>query len=422
VPSAGLVRALRAELAPVECGDVLVNPIVEKPPVGLVADLRDALMGLGYAAEAARLVRTPPKLDPPHDKARVQAFVEGPLKQWIEGQAKAIYSVSLHGSSLSGYGKGVVAVEAGLADLRFVEVAREAPIPEELGKDPELKDAYYGSLEQALEPRKRRGRDAALVGLRKLAEIGIVNDPRVSRARHLLSELYAGRRIDALDSLLLPRLPAADPKTDDEKLAELLPTFYAGFVLAEAPVGESALLRSLIEQGLPAEARRRLVKSLKLSADTRRYLARAQVNLAQRYWLTQELAAAAHTLERQKAKGIPRGDVDLTMALSKALEGGPKDAADMMLNGPHLAQGVGNVAELDALGKRKGELGGMALFDAARLLEIARPENADAAYFEGIATRYESAAKLLTDPKQKADATERGKAARETAKAVPATH
>jgi len=64
----------------------------------------------------------------------------------------------------------------------------------------------------------------------------------------------------------------------------------------------------------------------------------------------------------------------------------------------------------------------MALYDAARLLEIARTQGADAAYFDGIAERYEKAAKLLTDPKQKADATERGKAARETAKAIPTSH
>lgn len=411
----GFVRALRAELAPVECGDVLTDPVSSHPPPGLDPELRDALMGLGLAAQAARLVRTPPRLEPPFDKARVESFVRGALGQWIEGQAKAIYSVSLRGSSLTGYGKGVVAIEAGLADLRFVDVARSAPIPAELEKDPELKDAYYSALEQALDPRKQRGRDAALVGLRKLAELGIVHDPRVDRARRLLSELYAGRRIDALDSLLLPPLAAPVSVTTEQKLAERLPTFYARLLLGNTNPAEPTLLRALLERGLWPAARDRVEKTPKLAAESRRLLARAELLLGQRYWQADRFAKAEALLGGAKLPPALAGEAELVVALAKALRSGPKDAAEMMLEGPHLPKGVGDVAALDELGKRKGPLGGMALFDAARLLEIAHPKGADAAYFIGVAERYEAASKLLTDAGQKSYAIDHARAARDTA-------
>lgn len=415
---AGLPRALRAELAPTECGDVLVEPYLAKPPAGLAPELRDALMGLGFAARAARLVREPPKLTAPFSKERVNQFVSGPLKTWIEGQAKAIYSVSLHGSNLEGYGKAVVAVEAGLADLRFVDVARTAPVPEDIAKDTELKDAYYGALEQALESRKNRGRDAALVGLKKLAEVGVINDPRVARARKLLSEVYSGRRIDALDTLLVPALAAAAPKTDAERLATLLPTAYAGLALGNEKTSEAPLLRALIERGLPRTARSKLEAEKAPSAESRRLLARALFSLGQRYWRAADFTAAEAAFAASKPTGAAKNEAELLLALTTALAGGPKDAAAMMSRGPELPKGVGDVAKLDALGKGKGERAGMALFDAARLLEIARPVGADAAYFKGIAERYQRAAAELADAATKKDALDRAKAAEETASAI----
>ena len=415
---AGVARALRAELAPTACGDVLVEPFLAKPPPGLEPELRDTLMGLGFAARAARLVREPPRLTPPFGKARVNQFVSGPLKHWIEGQAKAIYSVSLHGSNLEGYGKAVVAVEAGLADLRFVEVARSAPVPDEMAKDAELREAYFGALEQALEPRKNRGRDAALVGLKKLAEAGVVNDPRVSRARKLLSEVYAGRRIDALDSLLLPELAPAPAKTDAERVAALLPTAYADRVLAGQKPGDAALLAALVARGLPKGYRTKLESDKALSPESRRLFARALFALGQRYWRAADFTAAEATLAGLKLAGTAKEEAELVGALCATLKTGPKDAAEMMLRGAQLPKGVGDVARLDELGKGKGNRAGLALFDAARLLEIARPAGADAAYFKAIAERYRRAAAELTDATRKSEALERAKAAEDTAAAV----
>ncbi|MCA9645112.1 MAG: hypothetical protein KC492_30690, partial [Myxococcales bacterium] len=63
---AGLMRALVAELSPIECADVLVEPAEGAPaPSG---EVREVLTGLGVAARLARLAGEPPSLEPPYDK------------------------------------------------------------------------------------------------------------------------------------------------------------------------------------------------------------------------------------------------------------------------------------------------------------------------------------------------------------------
>ncbi len=412
----GSIRALRAELGPVACGDAIVEPLLEHPPSGVPPLVRDALSGLGLAARASRLVQHPPKLAPPHDKDRVQEFVQGPLKKWIEGQAHAIEQISLNGSNLQGYGKGVVAVEAGLADLRFVEVARQAPVPDPIKKDPELEEAYFVTLEEALDPRKQRGRDAALVGLKKLAEAGVVADPRVGRARSLLSKLFSGRRIDALDSLLLPAPKVRTESSVEEKLGRRLPTFYFGLLVPEADAREPALLQALLERGLPESERKKLESAKQLSPETRILFARGLFALGQRYWRSSDFAQASKLLESAPKKG----DAALLSSLCRPLAGGPKDAAEMMLRGPLLPRGVADVASLDVLGKDKSALGGMALFDAARLLEIGTPPDADPSYWNKIAERYREASSRLVDAGERSDAQARAQGAAQTADAISA--
>ena len=105
--------------------------------------------------------------------------------------------------------------------------------PSPIAKSADLRNEYYGSLDQGLDPRKDRGRDAALVGLRELALVGVIHDRRVDRARGLLAHIYGGRRIDALDTLLLPAFPDRQPDSVEERLASRLPTFYAGLQASE---------------------------------------------------------------------------------------------------------------------------------------------------------------------------------------------
>jgi hypothetical protein len=410
---AGVVRALRVELIPTECGDVLAEPWIAGAPSGQRADLTDALRGLALAAQANRLVRDPPKLEPPYSKARVVEFTNGPLAAWIRRQAAAVHAVSLSGAALTGYGKAIVAVEAGLADMRFVEAARSVPLPDEFKSDTAAAEAYYAALDDALEPRKVRGRDAALVGMGKLAEVGVRADPRVQRARALLSTVYAGRRIDALDALLLPDLPPAKSSSPDERIASTVPTFYAPLLLPDLDATRPGLLRALIERGLPASARTAL-DGAKLAPEIGRLHARAIFELGRTYWRASDFAKSRELALRYKQAGA---ELPLLAAIGEVLAKGPRNAAEMIIGGPHLPSGIGQVAALEQAGKDNRSLEGFAAFDAALLLELARPQNADSKYFEDIAKRYGAAEKRLP-PEHRARAAERRRAAEQTAKAV----
>jgi hypothetical protein len=136
---AGALRALRADLAPIECGDAIVDPYLNakanakasanaaRAVTGLAGH---ALVGLSLAAKLARTAHAPPTMSAgTRDKAKVKAFVQGPLEAWMVEQATAIERLSAAGSGLSGYGRAVAAVEAGTADLRLVDDVRSAPLP-----------------------------------------------------------------------------------------------------------------------------------------------------------------------------------------------------------------------------------------------------------------------------------------------------
>jgi hypothetical protein len=412
----GALRALRIELLPTECGDVLAEPWLMRPAPGQRAEVTHALRGLALAARANRLVREPPKLDPPFDKSRVLAFLEGPLADWIRRQARAVHGVSLSGAALEGYGKALVAVEAGLADMRFVEVVRSAPVPDEIRKQKDLADVYFATLDESLEPRKTRGRDAALVGLGRLAEIGVISDPRVERARALLSEVYSGRRIDALDHLLLPAVPPVKPGSVDEQIVSRVPTFYAPLLVPKLDALQPSVLRALLERGLPAQTRAALDAG-KLAPETERLYARALFELGRTYWRAVDFSRARELAARQQRVAA---DMPLVAALSEILGRGPKNAAEMILSGPHLPSALAEVTPLDNVGKDSRSLAGYAAFDAALLQELARPAGANAAYFEEIARRYAQAAKQLP-PEHRARAADRARAARDTAKAVGET-
>jgi len=407
----GLVVALRAELAPPECGDYV---IADYPKTGSLGPaVRDTLLGLALGAQLRRLVRVPPELGPPYTKARVQAFIQGKMGDWVKAEAAAIGELARKGSRLGGHGKGIVAVEAGMADMRFVEVFRQVPLPEELQSDPELRDAYYSSLDQGLEPRKDRGRDAALVGLKMLGELGVLHDARVDQARALLSRLYNGRRIDALDGLLLPPLPKAEPKTVEQRLATTLPTFYADSVLKSADPNDAALLGALLTRGLPSSLRSRLDQA-ELGSEARVLYARGLFELGRTYWRAADFGRARAVARSRPGSGSePR----LLGALGLALEQGPKDAATMMLRGP-MPQGIGNVSELEALGRTRGEIAGLATYDAAFIRELVPPAQKDPAFFRDLAVRYGRAATLLTAPAEQKLARDRAAAASSTARAV----
>ena len=408
----GLVRTLRAELAPPGCADVLALPYLEPRRPELDRRIEDTLIALACAGRLSRLVQKAPELASPFDKARFMDFFQATLKPWIVTQAQAIHELSLAGAGLTPYAKGVVAVEAGLADMRFVSVVRQVPLPKEMSDDADVREAYYGALDEALEPRKARGRDAALVGLRELSNEGVVFDPRVSEARTLLSEVYSGRRIDALDKLLLPSLPALVVDNTDRKLASTLPTFYGGILLKDAAL-DSALLRALLERGLPPTLAVR-IDAKQLDDAGKSYLVRALLERGRRYFRAQDFADSA----RLSAQGGPGPEQALYHALASTLQNGPRDASDLLLGGPVLPAGTGQVGELDHLAGETGNPSApLAAFDAAYLRSLVPPPN-DAKFWDDLSKRFSLAERGLRDPDQKKRAHDASAAAKDTAKAL----
>jgi hypothetical protein len=392
-----------------------VTPLLESPPKGMSRDLESVMLGLVVSARLSRLLADPPKPDPPVTKERFRAFFAEVLTPWVLSQAAAVEKLSLAGARLSGYGRGIAAIAAGNADLRFVEMVREVPLPDEMKADKAVEGAYYAALDEALEPRKVRGRDAALVGLRAFAELGAVHDARVDRARELLTKLYSGSRVDALDRLLLPELEPPDLTRPELALAAILPTYYANELYPDAEPVDPKLVRAYLPRGLPAKLR------VKLDAPTaagqvRLLHARVLFESGQKYFRARDFQRAATLLEQEKLDEGGR----LLAALAKTLSNGPGDAAALMLKGPFLT-GTGDVSGLDAEAKKKGRLAGRAAFDAAYLLQLA-PKPEDPAFWDDIAQRFTQAGKLFrAGPKADAAAIPLAQGYAEAARATAAT-
>lgn len=418
---AGVLRALRAELGPEACADAIVTPTLQSPPKGMSPELEQVMLGLLVAGRLSRLLGDPPALEPPLTKERFHQYFGDKLVPWVLAQAAAVEKLSADAARLSGYGRGIGAIAAGNADLRFVEMVRAVPLPDEMKADKQVSDAYYGELDQALEPRKVRGRDAALVGLRAFAELGALNDPRVLRARTLLDKLWAGSRIDALDRLLLSPLPALDTSTAALALAARLPTFYAKLLLSDVDPTDPKVLRALLERGVPATARAKLAVA-PLPPPVRVLFARSEVELGRRYFRASDFKSARAVLGTQKTNDQGA----LLGALAQALENGPVDATELMLKGPFV-RGTGDVSGLDAEARRGGRFAGYAAFDAAVVLELA-PKPDDAAFWDDLAARFTKADKLLIGAvlpgaaSDAATAREHATAARATAAAVRSRH
>lgn len=419
LPAPGWAHALRAELAELECADVIAEEALASVP-NLRSDIGDALRGLALAAQLSRLVRDPPLIDAPTREV-FDVYFEQQLTPWIVAQARAVHRLSMAAARLRGYGRAAAAVEAGIADMRFVEVVRAVPLPTSMAADAEVSEAYYAALDQALEPRKARGRDAALAGLEELGSLGVLASPRVERARQLLSSLYGGRRIDALDALLLPSLPELAASSVEERLLRSLPVFYASMLLDDVDATDPRTLRAMLAQGLGERARQTLESSA-ISQETAALYARALVRLGQLYWRSSDFVAAARVANLSPLGGrAPSEEARLLSALAAALRNGPEDARQMMLEGPRHPEGLDDVQALEQLAREGGPLAGYAAFDAAHLQSLAPPllePRRAAEHWQRVATGFERAAKALPTPEEKARAHERARAARDIAGAV----
>lgn len=451
-----VLRALRAELAPAECGDELVSERLAPSEdsaesragapaaTGASVEVQETLLALALGARLRRLAVDPPAPPAADDKETLQAYFQETLFPWITEQSSAIHQLAERGARLGGYARGIVAVEAGMADMRFVEIARAVPIPREMREDAELRDTYYASLDEALEPRKRRGRDAALAGLRELAAVGVLEDTRLVAARGLLSRVYGGHRIDALDRLLLPTDPpaaqaaapsgsaapsgavpsgsaapssavpsgsAAAPARDAHsvQLAAQIPTFYVPWLLPEVET-DAELLSGFLRQGLPRSVRLDL-GSRTLDERTALLLARGHIELGRTYFAAEHFAQAQKLLQ-----GRSSDEARFLAALATALMAGPRDAVELLARGPRFADALGNLEGLDQIADSRGPFAGLARFDATYLRELVAPPE-DAAYWEKLAAGYDKAATALSSSEQK-EARARAEAARATARAI----
>jgi hypothetical protein len=402
--NAALNRALRADLAPVECADAIVDPLLQTLAAGPAAASTTSaanarlLVGFSLAGKLSRTASAPPALGTIREKEKVKAFVSGPLKAWLLEQSTAIELLSSGAAGLAGYARGVAAIEAGIAELRLVDRMRSAPVPATW--DPELKSIYEAALDEALEPRKKRGRDAALVGMSDFARIGIIRDARLDRARALLAKLYGGRRIDALDALMVPAPVVPPASTPNEAAIANIPTYWlesSDIAHAEDP----RFLANGVTRGL-----REHMKKLPAGApdEIRSPYAFARLAMGRVYWRRVDFVEAAYA-----AHGSSKPEDRLILALSLALAQGTNGAAEMMRAKAPAALDLRHTEALDALVAEGGPLAGMAAFDAAHLRALSPPEGTDAApYLRDVATRFRKAETLLTDPAQKKLAAQRG--------------
>lgn len=416
--SPAATRAQRADLAPVECADAIVDPLLLDASAGAGAKERPEhvrlLIGFSLAGKLARTASAPPAMGALRDKEKVKAFIGGPLKTWLLEQSTAIELLSSGAAGLSGYARGVAAIEAGIAELRLVDKMRSAPVPATW--DPELKAIYEAALDEALEARKKRGRDAALVGMSDFARVGILRDARLERARTLLTKLYGGRRIDALDGLLLPAAapglaaapggsivasaaaPVGAPTPPKEAALAAAPTFWLDTPELAAGSDPRTLSRGV------TRAMRDRFRELPdgggagaSSDDVRSAYARTRLDMGRVYWRRVDFVEAARA-----AKGSAKPEDRLVLAVALALAHGPNGAAEMMRAATPAALDLKHTEALDAVAAQPGPLAGMAAYGAAHLRSLSPPEGAEAAaYLQDVAARFRKAESLLGDAAQK---------------------
>jgi tetratricopeptide (TPR) repeat protein len=413
-----MIRILRAERAP-RCADTLVLPLVgshaarqEEVPT----HVRATLVGLGLAARLRRTVVDPPKSPNVESRGELEAYFAEQLFPWATEQSKAIFQMAREGSLLSGYARGVVAIEAGMADMRFVEMAREVPIPREMREDPEVAEIYYATLDEALEPRKNRGRDAALVGLAELSRVGIASSQRLDAARALIARVFAGNRMMALDSLVLPELPPCSESSDEEQIATRVESAHVAAVLSKKTPSRE-LSACLLHRGLPLFLERSLTSST-LASD-HALLGRGHFELGRTYFDAERFQKAEAALSRalDAEEGGPSLDgwaqASFFRSLAVALAAGPRDPVDLFRYGSRLPRPLGDLTLLDAVASATTELSPLAMFDGALLRELA-PEEGSPAFWQDLAKRYEVAGQGLEGTDRK-EARARALAAKQTA-------
>lgn len=395
----GLVRALRADLAPSHCADLMVDPYLAAHRT-MVSRASHVLVGLSLAAKLDRTGAGKPAMGDIVEKEKVKAFITGPLKTWIVEQATAIETLSSGAAGLGGYGRGIAAVAAGNAEMRLVEIIRTAPTPPRW--DPELKAVYQAALDEALEPRKKRGRDAALVGIADLAQSGGLQGKRTMDAFTLLTSLYGGRRILELTELMLPKPEIPSLATPLQRSLAVVAPYWIDVL--DLPLADESDRLVALSNGASLGMRAAFAApSPSPSPALRAAYARVRLGMGTLGWRRVDFVEAALAAKQGSAP-----EDRLVLAVALALAQGPNGAADMMRAPSAAALGLRHTEALDALAAESGPLAGWAAFDAAHLRSISPPEGPEAGpFFKDVAARFRKAESLLTDPAKKKQAGKR---------------
>lgn len=404
------LQGLRADLAPPECADVIIDPhLVRLHQLDNPAS--NVLVGLSIAAKLARTTIVPPSMWGVRDKEKVKAFLAGPLKAWFAAETAAIDDLAAGAAGLSSYGQAIAMLEIGVAELRLVERVRASLSPTMPSTwDDELRAHYTTVLQNAVDVRKSHGRDAVLLGLASFAQVGILVDGRVERARAILARAYPERRIDALDALILPPRPRAPAAASPLATASrLVPTYWLGFVGAE-PDSIDVLVRGVPQ---PARAHHRAA-NLVSEPELNSAFARTRFEMGRIYWRRVDFVEAAHAAYFARTQ-----DDRLVLALALALVNAPDGAAAMMAASSRASFHLTSTESLDMVATEPGPQAGMAAFDAAYLRSLSVPDGPGGAlYLRDVAARFRRAESLLGEPSLKARATARALEAEDLASAA----
>lgn len=392
----GLIRALRVELSPAECGDVLVSSVVGENASRshvISQGMRELLLAQGISARLRRLATTLPGSPADRKKSTIVQFLDEQVFPWAKREAVALEKLARQGSELRGYARGIAAVEAGMADMRFVSLVRDVPIPEEMLADEEVREVYYSSLEVALDARKNRGRDASLVGLLELERSGLVFDARVDRARELLVHVFGGSRLRVLDGLLVPE-PEPRAAFDDPSLriAASVPAPYVPLLIGDLPVN-GPLLMAIARRGIPAGWDK--LPTDGLTDRERLTLAWTIFHRGRTYFRSSDFLTTSELASSIPGASPSFAEADFLKSLSLALSSGPNGPVDVMRRGSFVGLSLGSSDDLGRIAESDAQLAGVAIFDRAYLKGLVLPPGA-AEDWGRLAEQYRRAAKKLT--------------------------
>lgn len=293
---AGLVRTLRAEEAPVACGDVLAAPLLHDRPAGLRGPWFHLLLGQTIAARAVRLAP--------------------------------------------------VAGEAARAELAELD-RMAASLPRSYGRAVALAGvAQAWSLASPID--RERATLASVVAVEAFSTTGVGDSKRIEPARMTLAWRFGW--LAELDAIRFPRVlpgptvrvpaplavdgqPTCRDCADDrpraaarvERIAAGLPSFHAAMLLFPDEAASIEAMRGwAARRTLPTRARAALQLMVDPPDDVARVAAQVRLGLALRF-LDRRAADAAAVLLQQRRVDPPEEDARYLLALAVALHGGPAD-------------------------------------------------------------------------------------------------